>query len=243
MPRAKRGSSTDSATPEPLNADTTEPTSDAVAPPTATAAPEAPKRRTARRTVKAVEEAIPADPGTGHLTAQPEAGPPAETAGAEAVKPKSRRPRGKTTENLLAVSEAVPVTPEEPPAVPKRRRGTKAEATVLAGGAIVEFEAPEPVETDSTRTAQAAKAPISIPSVETEADTASHRNVVIGGREVEIITSLDNDKVRYVRSLHEKRSRDAENAFIIEGVRLVEEALGAGAEGVFAVWRRGVSAT
>ncbi|MCS6801380.1 MAG: RNA methyltransferase [Dehalococcoidia bacterium] len=48
--------------------------------------------------------------------------------------------------------------------------------------------------------------------------------------EKEPIASLENERVRMVRSLHEKRHRDELGAFLIEGVRLVEEALSAGAD-------------
>ncbi len=43
-----------------------------------------------------------------------------------------------------------------------------------------------------------------------------------------MITSAANERVKYIRSLHRRRVRHREGAFIIEGVRLVEEALRAG---------------
>lgn len=45
---------------------------------------------------------------------------------------------------------------------------------------------------------------------------------------VGVITSPDNEKVRYLRSLHEHSARQRARRFLIEGVRLVEEALAAG---------------
>jgi len=43
-----------------------------------------------------------------------------------------------------------------------------------------------------------------------------------------LITSLANEKVKLVRSLHRRRGREKERLFIVEGVRLCEEALRAG---------------
>jgi len=43
------------------------------------------------------------------------------------------------------------------------------------------------------------------------------------------ITSITNKKVKYVRSLHQRRVRYKERRFIVEGLRLAEEALKAGA--------------
>ncbi len=42
---------------------------------------------------------------------------------------------------------------------------------------------------------------------------------------VGVITSPDNEKVRYLRSLHEHDARQRARHFLLEGVRLVEEAL------------------
>jgi TrmH family RNA methyltransferase len=42
------------------------------------------------------------------------------------------------------------------------------------------------------------------------------------------ITSVANDKVRYARSLQRRRQRGREGRFLVEGVRLLEEALRAG---------------
>ena len=46
---------------------------------------------------------------------------------------------------------------------------------------------------------------------------------------VTTITSLDNPTVKYVRSLGRRRERQRERAFVVEGVRLLDEALRAGA--------------
>lgn len=43
-----------------------------------------------------------------------------------------------------------------------------------------------------------------------------------------MITSLANEKVKLARSLHRRRGREKERLFIVEGVRLCEEALRAG---------------
>lgn len=49
-----------------------------------------------------------------------------------------------------------------------------------------------------------------------------------GGQTLEIITSTANDNVKYVRSLHRRRSRYQERVFIAEGLRAIEEAIKAG---------------
>ncbi|MBC7232700.1 MAG: RNA methyltransferase [Chloroflexi bacterium] len=48
--------------------------------------------------------------------------------------------------------------------------------------------------------------------------------------DLEIITSTANESVKYVRSLHRRRSRYQERVFIAEGLRTVEEALKAGVQ-------------
>jgi len=48
-----------------------------------------------------------------------------------------------------------------------------------------------------------------------------------------MITSTANEHVKYVRSLHRKRSRYREQVFIAEGLRTVEEALKAGVQPAF----------
>jgi len=48
-----------------------------------------------------------------------------------------------------------------------------------------------------------------------------------------MITSIANEKVRYVRSLHRRPVRRRENRFIIEGLRLIEEMNEAGQEPAF----------
>jgi TrmH family RNA methyltransferase len=48
-----------------------------------------------------------------------------------------------------------------------------------------------------------------------------------------IITSTTNDSVKYVRSLHRRRTRYQERAFIAEGVRAVEEGIKAGIQPAF----------
>ena len=42
---------------------------------------------------------------------------------------------------------------------------------------------------------------------------------------MDIIKSKDNSKIKYVRSLNSKKGRDEENAFIVEGIKYVNEAI------------------
>ena len=42
---------------------------------------------------------------------------------------------------------------------------------------------------------------------------------------MDIIKSKDNSKIKYVRSLNSKKFRDEENAFIVEGIKFVNEAV------------------
>jgi len=57
-----------------------------------------------------------------------------------------------------------------------------------------------------------------------------------------MITSIANDKVKYVRSLHRRRVRYRERHFIIEGVRLVGEAFRAGIVPALLFYNEGVGA-
>ena len=50
------------------------------------------------------------------------------------------------------------------------------------------------------------------------------------------IASLANERVKYARSLHRERVRTREKRFLIEGIRLVEEALHAGVRPVLAFY-------
>ena len=47
---------------------------------------------------------------------------------------------------------------------------------------------------------------------------------------MDIITSKDNNKIKYVRNLNSKKFRDEENAFIVEGIKFVDEAINEGAD-------------
>ena len=47
---------------------------------------------------------------------------------------------------------------------------------------------------------------------------------------MDIITSKDNIKIKYVRSLNLKKFRDEENAFLVEGIKFVEEAINENAD-------------
>ena len=47
---------------------------------------------------------------------------------------------------------------------------------------------------------------------------------------MDIITSKDNIKIKYIRSLNMKKFRDEENAFLVEGIKFVEEAINENAD-------------
>ena len=47
---------------------------------------------------------------------------------------------------------------------------------------------------------------------------------------MDIIKSKDNNKIKYVRNLNLKKFRDEENAFFIEGIKFVDEAINEGAD-------------
>ncbi|MDI7277461.1 MAG: RNA methyltransferase [Anaerolineae bacterium] len=56
-------------------------------------------------------------------------------------------------------------------------------------------------------------------------------------------TSLANERVKYARSLQRERVRNREQRFIVEGIRLVEEALRAGVRPVLAFYTSRLTAT
>jgi len=58
-----------------------------------------------------------------------------------------------------------------------------------------------------------------------------------------MITSVANEKIKYVRSLYRRRVRYRERHFVIEGVRLVEEAFRAGIVPALLFYSEGVDAT
>jgi TrmH family RNA methyltransferase len=58
-----------------------------------------------------------------------------------------------------------------------------------------------------------------------------------------MIISVANEKVKYVRSLHRRRVRYRERHFVIEGVRLVEEAFRAGIMPALLFYGEGVDST
>jgi len=58
-----------------------------------------------------------------------------------------------------------------------------------------------------------------------------------------MITSVSNEKVKYVRSLYRRRVRYRERHFVIEGVRLVEEAFRAGIVPALLFYNEGIDAT
>lgn len=58
-----------------------------------------------------------------------------------------------------------------------------------------------------------------------------------------MLTSPANERVRYARSLQRERVRNREQRFIIEGTRLIEEALRAGARPVLAFYTERLTAT
>ncbi|MGA9348008.1 MAG: RNA methyltransferase [Anaerolineae bacterium] len=57
-----------------------------------------------------------------------------------------------------------------------------------------------------------------------------------------MITSIANEKVKYVRSLYRRRVRYRERHFVIEGIRLVEEAFRAGIVPALVFYSEGVDA-
>jgi TrmH family RNA methyltransferase len=58
-----------------------------------------------------------------------------------------------------------------------------------------------------------------------------------------MITSTANEKVKYVRSLYRRRTRYRERHFVIEGVRLMEEAFRAGIVPALLFYSKGLDAT
>jgi len=58
-----------------------------------------------------------------------------------------------------------------------------------------------------------------------------------------MITSVANEKVKYVRSLYRRRVRYRERCFVIEGVRLMEEAFRAGIVPALLFYNEGIDAT
>ncbi|MFQ5814330.1 MAG: TrmH family RNA methyltransferase, partial [Anaerolineae bacterium] len=58
-----------------------------------------------------------------------------------------------------------------------------------------------------------------------------------------MITSVANEKVKYIRSLYRRRVRYRERHFVIEGVRLVEEAFRAGIVPALLFYSEGVDST
>jgi TrmH family RNA methyltransferase len=58
-----------------------------------------------------------------------------------------------------------------------------------------------------------------------------------------MITSIANEKVKYVRSLYRRRVRYRERHFVIEGIRLVEEAFRAGIVPALLFYSEGINAT
>lgn len=56
---------------------------------------------------------------------------------------------------------------------------------------------------------------------------------------MEIIRSKDNSKIKYVRSLSSKKGRDEENAFIVEGIKFVNEAIKENAHIMYLIFNEG----
>lgn len=56
---------------------------------------------------------------------------------------------------------------------------------------------------------------------------------------MEIITSKDNKKIKYVRALNSKKSRDEENLFIVEGIKFVGEAIKENAHIIYLIFSKG----
>jgi TrmH family RNA methyltransferase len=60
-------------------------------------------------------------------------------------------------------------------------------------------------------------------------------------RQTEVIRSVDNPTAKLIRSLHQRRAREKERAFVVEGIRAVEDALHAGATARVIAVREGAS--
>lgn len=56
---------------------------------------------------------------------------------------------------------------------------------------------------------------------------------------MDIIRSKDNSKIKYVRSLGSKKGRDEENAFIVEGIKFVYEAIKENAHIMYLIFSEG----
>lgn len=56
---------------------------------------------------------------------------------------------------------------------------------------------------------------------------------------MDIIKSKDNSKIKYVRSLNSKKSRDEQNAFIVEGIKFVNEAIKENAHIIYLIFNEG----
>lgn len=59
---------------------------------------------------------------------------------------------------------------------------------------------------------------------------------------MDIIKSKDNNKIKYVRSLNSKKGRDEENAFIVEGIKFVYEAINENAHIIYLIFSEGALA-
>lgn len=56
---------------------------------------------------------------------------------------------------------------------------------------------------------------------------------------MDIIKSKDNNKIKYVRSLNTKKTRDEEKAFIVEGIKFVKEAIKEKAHIIYLIFSEG----
>lgn len=57
---------------------------------------------------------------------------------------------------------------------------------------------------------------------------------------MDIIKSKDNNKIKYIRSLNTKKYRDEENAFIVEGIKFVNEAIRENAHIIYLIFNESV---
>jgi TrmH family RNA methyltransferase len=149
-----------------------------------------------------------------------------------------RRRAGRAAKEPAPVSDASAPTADgtgdiPPPTRSRKRRPADGEATP----ALLDAPTASPSESATPNKPTAVASPPPAARVSDQLDSKPHLPDAVAGpapvagrSEREPITSLENERVRMVRSLHEKRRRDELGAFIVEGVRLVEEALSAGAD-------------
>lgn len=220
MPRARR-----SASDEPAIAPA-EPTPPRTGPDPATE----PKRRARRKALTTLVTTAEGDPPS---VVPANEGSDVERAATPAPRPRaSRVPKEKAPETDAAPADTASAGDAPAPSRTRKRRSAQAEPLSVppADSALPPSESAPPNEPAAVN-ARSAVADGAMPEPEQRgADAGDATSSRAGRSEREPIASLENERVRTVRSLHDKRRRDELGAFLVEGVRLVEEALSAGAE-------------